>query len=153
MLRITLAVLHLLALGMGLGAVFVRARSANRLKQSAASLRALFASDGMWGAAAILWISTGLWRAFAGTEKAPSYYWSNHVFMAKMGFLVLVLLLEVWPMLTLIRWRAASRHGAVDSTELALKGRMIARISDVQLLLVICMVVAAVMLARGYGAR
>lgn len=153
MLRITLAVLHLLALGMGLGAVFVRARSANRLKQSAASLRALFASDGMWGAAAILWISTGLWRVLAGTDKAPSYYWSNHVFMAKMGFLVVILLLEVWPMLTLIRWRSVSRQGAVDSTELAMKGRMIARISDVQLLLVVCMVVAAAMMARGYGAR
>ena len=154
MLRITLAVVHLLALGIGLGAIFARARNAHRIGQSPDALgRTLFA-DNFWGVAAMLWIATGLWRALAGTEKTPSYYWHNHVFLAKMGLLVLVLALEIWPMVTLIRWRlAAGRQQLPPATDLATKGRIIARISDVQTLLVVAMVVAAVMMARGYGAR
>jgi putative membrane protein len=153
MLRITLAVLHLLALGIGLGAVYGRGRSANRLGESPQALRATFATDNWWGFAALLWISTGLWRAFAGTEKASSYYWSNHVFYAKMGLLALIFVLELFPMITLMGWRRASQRGLIDSNQLAKKGRIIARISDVQLLLVIGMVIAAVMMTRGYGAR
>ena len=153
MLRITLAVLHLLALGIGVGAVYARGRSANRLGESPQALRATFASDSWWGFAAVLWIATGVWRAFAGTEKPSSYYWNNHVFYAKMGLLVLIFLLEGYPMIALMRWRRASQRGLIDSNQLAKKGRIIARISDVELLLVIGMVIAAVMMARGYGAR
>lgn len=152
-MRILLAVVHLLGLGIGLGAVFVRARAANRLKDGPESLSAVFAADMWWGIAALVWISTGLWRAFGGFEKTPSYYWTNHVFYAKMGLLLVVLLLEIWPAVTLIRWRSASRRGTLPVTELAPSGRRIARISDVQTLLTIAMVVAAVMMARGYGAR
>lgn len=152
-LRIALAALHLIALGIGLGAIFGRARALNRLDDDR-TLRTAFAADAWWGLAAVLWISTGLWRAIGGLEKAPSYYWSNHVFAAKMGFLVLILLLEVWPMVTLIRWRAAARHAPILITpEQRAAGRWLARVSDVQTLLVLCMVVAAVMMARGYGAR
>jgi putative membrane protein len=70
-----------------------------------------------------------------------------------MGFLVIVILLEVWPILTLIRWRKESARGTLAPAELTPLGRRIARISDVQTLLVIAMVTAAVMMARGYGAR
>jgi putative membrane protein len=153
MLRITLAVLHLLALGIGLGAIYARGRSANRLGEGPQALRATFAADSWWGFAALLWIATGLWRAFAGTEKPSSYYWSNHVFFAKMGLLALIFLLELYPMIMLMRWRRASQRGLIDSNQLARKGRTIARISDVQLLLLIGMVIAAVMMARGYGSR
>ena len=153
MLRISLAVLHLLALGIGLGAVYSRARSANKLGESPELLKRVFAADSWWALAAGLWIATGLWRAFGGMEKASSYYWTNHVFYAKMALLGLIFALEIWPMMTLVRWRAASQRGPIDTSELTAKGRKIARISDVQLLLVIAMVIAAVMMARGYGSR
>ena len=160
MLRITLAALHLLALGIGLGAVYARARALHRLSAAAgdaerdATLRGVFAADAWWGIAALIWISTGLWRVLAGTEKATGYYWSNHVFYAKMGFLVVVLLLEVWPMTTLIRWRsAAARQALPPAGAVAAAGRRLARVSDVQTLLVVAMVVAAVLMARGFGAR
>lgn len=101
----------------------------------------------------MLWIVSGLWRVLAGTEKTPSYYWQNHIFLAKMGFLILVIALEIWPMATLVRWRRASaRKQLPPAANLASTGWRIARISDVQTLLVIAMVVAAVMMARGYGA-
>lgn len=153
-LRIPLAALHLLALGIGLGAIYGRARALNRLRDGETALRSAFAADSWWGGAALLWIVTGLWRAIGGFEKAPSYYWSNHVFYAKMGLLVAILLLEIWPMSALIRWRMAARRGPVGVTpEQAATGRRLARLSDVQTLLIVCMVVAAVMMARGYGAR
>lgn len=152
MLRITLAVLHLLALGIGLGAIYARARALNQVRQDAGALRRAFAADSWWGIAALLWISTGLWRALAGTEKSPSYYWSNHVFYTKMTLLVLILALEVWPMVTLIRWRTAERRGALPEN-LGPTARRFARISDVQTLLVVGIVIAAVLMARGYGAR
>jgi putative membrane protein len=151
-MRIALAVLHLLALGIGFGAVFVRGRAANRLARSAESLRTVFTADTLWGVAAILWISTGLWRAFGSMEKSNSYYWSNRIFLAKMALLTIVIALEIWPAVTLVRWRIASRKGPIDSGDLATKGRAIARISDVQLLLVVGMIIAATMMARGFGA-
>jgi putative membrane protein len=152
--RIVLAVIHLLALGIGLGAIYARARALNRVGESSDILRTAFQADTWWGIAAMLWISTGLWRWFGSMEKSASYYMTNHIFYAKMGFLVMILLLELLPMMTLIRWRGAKQKGALPAPqELGRLGKRLARISDVQTLLVICMVVAAVMMARGYGAR
>ncbi|MEP6493921.1 MAG: DUF2214 family protein [bacterium] len=151
-MRIPLAVLHLLALGIGFGAVYSRGRALNRLGTNPDALRRAFAADAWWGIAAVLWIGTGLWRALAGTEKASSYYWSNHVFYAKMGLLALVLVLEIWPMVTLIRWRVAKGRTLPSAAELGPIGRRLARVCDVQLLLIIAIVVAATMMARGYGA-
>ena len=154
MLRVILAVLHLLALGIGLGAVFSRARALNGLATEPDALTRAFAADAWWGAAAVLWLSTGVWRALAGTEKVSSYYWSNHVFMAKMGLFVLVVLLEIWPMMTLIAWRRTGAQVAPVIHEARVAaGRRIARISDVQTMLLIAIVTAAVLMARGYGAR
>lgn len=154
MLRITLAVVHLLALGIGLGAIYARARLLNRVDAANGTLKRAFSADTWWGVAAALWIASGLWRALAGTEKSPAYYWHNHVFYAKMGFLLLIIALEIWPMVTLIRWRVAAVSNTLPQpTELAARGKRIARISDVQTVLTIAMVVAAVLMARGYGAR
>src|SRR5688572_2376691 len=111
MLKITLASLHLLALGLGLGAVIVRG-AALRESPSAATLGRVLRADTLWGVAAALWLATGLWRLFAGTEKPPAYYYGNGLSLAKLGLFALVCALEVRPMLTLIRWRAARRAGA-----------------------------------------
>jgi hypothetical protein len=45
MLRIVLAVLHLLALGIGLGAIYSRARALRRIGASAEALQRAFAAD------------------------------------------------------------------------------------------------------------
>jgi putative membrane protein len=150
MLRLVLAWSHLLALGIGAGAVWARARALGGPLDLAA-LRRAFAADTWWGLAAALWIGTGLWRLFAGTEKATGYYLANHAFWGKMGLLGLILVLEAWPMATLIRWRLAVGRGAAPATEGA--ARRIAIISYVQAALVTLMVGAAVAMARGYGAR
>ena len=151
MLRITLAALHLVALGIGLGAVWARARGLGARPLDRASVRRVFAADGWWGVAAVLWLATGLWRLLAGTEKATAYYVANHIFLAKMGFFVAILLLELWPALTLMRWRrVAARSGASWTPDGSTAARMRA-ISYLEALLVVAMVIAAVMMARGYG--
>jgi putative membrane protein len=144
-LRWLLASLHLLALPLGLGAVWVRQR-ALRAALDAEGLRRVFLADTLWGVAALLWIGTGLVRAFGGLDKGASYYLHDHVFYAKMGLLALILLLEIWPMSTLIRWRIALGRGASIDTTPALA---LARISQVQAGLVVLMVFAATALARG----
>ena len=152
MLRITLAILHLVALGIGLGAVWARARALGQSPLDRHAARRAFAADGWWGVAAVLWIVTGLWRLLAGTEKATAYYLSNHAFMAKLGFFAAILLLELWPALTLIRWRRAAARGGSSWTPRAPSADRIRVISYVEAVLIIAMVCAAVMMARGYGA-
>ena len=152
MFRLTLATLHLLALGIGLGAVWGRARNLSSSPLDAAALRRAFSNDSWWGLAAVLWISTGLIRLLKGTEKATAYYTSNQLFMLKMTFLVAILVLEVWPMVTLIRWRISLSRG-MSASIIASPGtaRRIAVISYFEALLVLGMVAAAVAMARGLG--
>ena len=152
MLRLLLAALHLIALGIGLGAVWARANALSRPLDRAAMVRA-FTADSWWGVAAALWIATGLWRLIAGTEKATRYYMHNDFFFTKMTFLVIILLLEVGPMITLIRWRQIAGRGTSAWNPNPAEARRIARISYIEAALVVAMVVAAVAMARGYGAR
>jgi putative membrane protein len=155
MLQITLAALHLFALALGLPGAVARGQAlalAARELPGTAALRRAFGADSRWGAAAVLWIGTGLWRYLGDAEKGAAYYNRNHFFLAKMGFLVVILLLEVWPAVTLTRWRSAVRRGAVAAIAPRL-ARRIAAISYVQALLVALMVIFAAGMARGFGAR
>src|SRR6266550_512793 len=141
-IRWLLAAVHLLALGVGLGAVWARGR-ALQAPLDVPALRRVFYADTWWGIAALLWIGTGLVRAFGGYEKGAFYYLHNHFFWAKMGLLAAILLLELGPMIALIRWRVA-----VADTRAASR---FARISFGQTVLVVLMVLAATAMARGYG--
>jgi putative membrane protein len=151
MLRIVLAAVHLLALGIGLGAVLMRARSLKEHARATSVRRALRA-DMDWGIAAGLWIVTGLWRYLGGIEKDTPYYNGNNAFLGKMGVLLLILVLEVWPMITLIKWRAALARGAKpEDVAVPATASRIATISYIEALLVVIMVVLAVTMARGLG--
>lgn len=145
-MRWTLAWVHLIALGIGLGAVWGRSRALRGALDAGAVQRVLTA-DIWWGIAALIWLSTGLWRLFAGTEKSPSYYMTNHWFFAKMALFVLVVLLEIWPAVTFARWRASRSRGEMPDTRSA---GSLATISVVQAVLVVAIVGAAAAMARGY---
>src|SRR2546428_13590285 len=114
-IRWLLAALHLLALGIGLGAVWARGR-ALRGDLDGPGLRRVFYADTWWGVAALVWIGTGLVRAFGGFEKGSFYYLHNHLFWTKMGLLAAILILELGPMIALIRWRVAVGRGNVPDT-------------------------------------
>jgi putative membrane protein len=147
MLRWLLAAFHLLALGIGLGAVLDRA-GALRGTLDGAGLRRVFRADAMWGIAALIWVATGLWRLFGGVEKGTQYYMQSHVFWTKMGLFVGVFALEIVPMVTLIRWRAASARGDTIDTSTAPR---LARTSMIQAVLIVLIVFAATAIARGIG--
>ena len=72
-IRWLFAAVHLLALGIGLGAIWARARALQGALDTP-GLRRAFYADTWWGIAAILWIATGLARAFGGMEKGAAYY-------------------------------------------------------------------------------
>ena len=148
MLRWLLAAVHLLGLGIGLGAVWARARTLRARPLDVAALQRAFAADTWWGVAAVIWIGSGLWRLLAGTEKPTGYYLANHAFIGKMILLGVILVLEVRPMITLIRWRGAVARGERPDTSAA---PSLARVSLAQAVLVILMVLAATAMARGIG--
>jgi len=149
LMRWTFAFLHLLALGIGLGAIWTRARALQSQLDSAGVHRVL-AADTWWGLSALLWISTGLVRLLVGLEKATAYYTSNHLFWIKMALLLLILLLEIEPMMAFIRWRVTLGRGAQPEHS---KARHYATISYIEAALVVLMIVAATGMARGYGSR
>jgi putative membrane protein len=148
-LRWLLAALHLLPLGLGLGAIHVRAK-ALRGRLDREGLQHVFAADAWWGLAAFLWIGTGLWRLFGATEKSTEYYLDNHVFWTKMLLLLGVILMEIRPMLTLARWRRDVARGLPPDTSSAPR---LARISRIQTVLILLILLAATAIARGIGAR
>lgn len=141
------AILHLLGLGIGLGAIWSRARNL-RGDLDAPGLKRVFVADTWWGIAALIWIGTGLLRAFAGYEKGSAYYLANHFFWLKMAMLIAILALEVAPMVALIRWRIQSGKG--QPVDLA-RASLFSTISHIQAALVVVMVVAASLMARGVG--
>ena len=149
MLRWLLASLHLLALGIGLGAIWVRARALHGLPDLGCLRRALRA-DAWWGLAALLWLGTGLPRLLVGTEKPTDYYLANHLFWLKMSLFGLVVLLELAPAVAFTGWRAALRHGETPNTTLAPRWALISRIEAG---LVLLLLFTATAIARGYGAR
>ncbi len=147
MLSAVVSSLHVLALALGLPAVFLRGR-ALKGTLDADGLRRLLAADNVWGIAALLWIVTGLLRAFGGLEKGADFYLRSPLFWVKMGLFVLILLLEIRPMITLIRWRARLGRGLTVDTSPA---RALYALNHIELALVVVMVLVASMMARGVG--
>lgn len=146
--RLLLAWLHLLALAVGLAGVWARARALRDSLRDPAdhgALRRAFIGDAWWGVAAVLWLVTGLWRLIGGTEKSTSYYFGNHAFYLKISLFLAIVALEIWPAMTLMKWR--TKKVAPDPRD---AGR-IEVISYVQCALVVATVLAAVSMARGYG--
>lgn len=63
------ATLHLFALALGVPAIWSRGRALSPVPPDLDGLHRLFLSDTFWGVAAVLWIATGLIRAFGGLEN------------------------------------------------------------------------------------
>jgi putative membrane protein len=144
-LRWVIAAIHLLALAVGFAGIWERAR-ALRGTLDTQGLKRVFLVDNLWGFAALLWIGTGVARAFGGLEKGTLYYMTQPYFAIKMVLFAAILALEILPMAALIRWRIAVRRGRPVDVR---RARLFARLSDVQALLIILIVFAATAMARG----
>lgn len=145
MIRWLVASLHLIALPIGFAAVVVRGFSL-RGRLDKASLDRAFRADSLWGLAAVLWISTGVARAFFGLEKGTAYYLTSAAFWVKMSLLLGILVLEIGPASTLIQWRQKNQRGESLDTG---RASTLSRISFIQAVLVAIMVFAATAMARG----
>jgi putative membrane protein len=146
------AAVHYLALGIGGGSVFMRGRYFRTLRETpsdAQTLKKLFVTDTLWGVAAMLWVATGLWRAFGGLEKGAQYYLHSSMFWVKMGLVATIFLAEIGPMVTLIRWRIAAGKGTLMLSNVPWNGLIL--INHVELALVIVIPVVASLMARGIG--
>ncbi len=144
-LRILIAFLHLLTLGIGFYAIWTRANALKKLKDLT-GLAEVFRADNIWGLASMLWIGTGLWRAFGGLEKGTQYYIHSSAFILKMTLFLAAFIMELAIMITLIKWRIKQKKG--ESIDLA-PARGFAFISHIQLGLISIMVLIAVVMARG----
>jgi putative membrane protein len=136
-----------LALALGVPSVYLRGR-ALRGPLDADGMRRLFTADHVWGIAAVLWLATGLLRAFGGLEKGTSFYLTSSLFWTKMTLFVLILLLEIWPMATFIRWRVVRGRGLWPDTS---RARTLYIVNHVELALLLLIVFAASFMARGFG--
>ena len=123
----------------------------NALEPSRSAVPRAIRADTTWGVAAALWLISGLWRLFGETEKSTASYMTNSFFITKMGLFLLILLLEIWPMITLVRWRRALKRRSAESVIDQAVARRLALISHVEALLIVLMVIAATAMARGYG--
>ena len=149
MLSAVVSALHVLALGIGLPAIFFRGRALKGPLDDP-TLARLFAADNLWGVAALLWIVTGLLRAFGGLDKGSPFYLASAFFWTKMALFLAVGLLEIRPMTTFIRWRRGLQRGERLDTGAA---RALFVVNHVQLVLVVAIVFVASFMARGFGLR
>lgn len=147
MISAVVSSLHLLALATGLPAVFLRGR-ALKGPLDAPGLRRLLAADNVWGLAAALWLVTGLLRAFGGLEKGTEFYLRSPLFWTKMTLFLAVILLEIRPMVTFIRWRVQLGRGQSVDTSPA---RALYTLNHIELAIVVVMVFVASLMARGVG--
>ena len=142
-----LATLHILTFGIGFYGVWSRANALKKLKD-VSGLDDVFKADNLWGLAALLWIATGLWRAFGGLEKGSGYYLHSTIFIIKMSLFVLVFLIEIKPMMTLTKWRTQKRKQQLIDFSSA---RQLAFLSHLELGLITIIVCMATAMARGIG--
>ncbi|MBC3346133.1 DUF2214 family protein [Pseudomonas sp. SWRI196] len=144
----SLAAIHLLAFALGFWAVLARGTALRRLAGGMDAVRNVLMADNLWGLSALVLLVTGGMRAFGGFEKGTDYYLHQPLFHLKMTLFVLILLLEIAPMIALIKWRMALGKGhAIDPS----KAGRFARISHIEALLLVLMVIAATGMARGVG--
>ena len=149
MIAAVVAAHHFLALGVGLPSIYLRGR-ALRGRLDGEGLRRLFVADNVWGIAAALWIVTGLLRAFGGLEKGTGFYLASRLFWVKLDLFLLVFALEIWPMLTFIRWRRRVRRGQTPDTS---RARALYVVTHIEMALVVIIVFVATFMARGFGVR
>jgi putative membrane protein len=138
-----LSALHLLTLALGLGAIVWRHWTVTRAAEG--DWREVLRADTAWGIAAGLWIATGLARVFVG-DKPPVFYTRNVFFWIKMALVAMVFVLELRPMIALLRVRIAVRRGSPPP---AVSLVILRRISAIEAALVVIIVFVAAFMTRG----
>ncbi|MDP3235645.1 MAG: DUF2214 family protein [Myxococcales bacterium] len=143
-----LSTFHLLALAIGLPAVVARARALQRLTKDPSAVEAVLSADNLWGVAALLWLGSGLLRAFGPFEKGSGFYLNSDAFLLKMALYGAVVLLELWPMVVFVKWRIRQARGLPLDTS---RAGLFAKLTAAEAVLTLAMPFVASMMARGIG--
>ncbi len=106
-------------------------------------------TDIAFGVLAGLILVVGFGRVYFGL-KGPDYYWSNLFFQAKLGAVLLVGILSVWPTVRFIRWRREIGRDA-DFVPPPTEVEKTRRFIHLELVVFILIPVFAALMARGYG--
>lgn len=146
-LGIAIAAVHLLSLVFGVTFLLMRASALKALNQQSDVPRVLF-WDNIYGLLAMIWLGSGLWRAFGGLEKGSDYYLRNHVFWTKLLFVAAILACETPILVALIRTRIQRGRGNV--ADLGRLTRLI-RLHWYELGAIVFAALCAVFMARGVG--
>lgn len=138
---------HLLCLAVGLTCLVLRERAlAGTLDD--AGVRRVLTIDNVSGVVAILWMGSGLWRAFGGLEKGSAFYLHSTMFWAKMAALALAWAFETPSMVTFIRWRTRLAIGEAPDTS---KVARLRRLHYAEVVAMTATVFLASLMARGVG--
>ncbi len=111
-------------------------------------MEAVLFADNLWGIAALLWLGSGLLRAFGPFEKGSGYYLHSGAFLLKMALFVVVMLLELWPMATFIAWRIRRGRGLPLDTR---RAGLFAKLTAAEVVFTLAIPFVASMMARGIG--
>src|SRR5690606_25630239 len=108
--------------------------------------RSLLITDLAYGACAGVVLLTGGARLWL--EKGLDYYLNNGLFLAKLGLFLLVGLLSSLPTLVFLNWRYELKAGRVPTVS-PQQARRVIWIIRLELLLLMCIPLLAVLMARG----
>lgn len=150
--RAALSAFHVLAVALALGSVFARGLRLRELRRDPSDARArerLLRADNVWGVSALLFLATGLPRAFGRLEKTPDFYLRNGFFWVKMSLFAVVLLLEILPMVTFLRWRMAAFRKSAPGGEGGTALSTLIALNDAEVAIVCVIPFAAALMARG----
>jgi putative membrane protein len=136
---------HVLSLGIGLGAIFARGRALTRLPLD---IGGVLYADNWWGVAAVLWIASGLARLLFGLDKPTEWYFTHPLFHLKMALFAVAGALELWPMMVLIKWRLDLRKGLPPDLRPV---RLMGVINRFEVVLIAMIPLVAAAMARGLG--
>ena len=149
-LEAILAYLHLLAILTMV--VFIASEAALCRVEwlNAAVVERLAKVDMVYGIAAIAVLATGVARTWWGM-KGTSWYWTNPLLHVKLTLFIIVGVISIFPTLAYSRWRKALRSSGSLPAEAEI--RKTRKLVMIQAHLIALIPLAAVFLARGFGAR
>jgi putative membrane protein len=149
-LEAILAYLHLLAILTLVVFIASEAALCRAEWMNAAVVERLVKVDRIYGIAALAVLLTGLARIYLGI-KGAGWYWGNWLLHLKIGAFVVVGLISIAPTLRFSRWRKELRAtGALPAAQEVRKARKLVML---QAHIIPLIPLAAVFLARGFGAR
>jgi putative membrane protein len=149
-LEAILAYLHILAILTMV--VFIASEAALCRAQwmNAAVVERLARVDMVYGIAAIAVLATGVARTWWGI-KGTAWYWTNPLLHVKLTLFIIVGVLSIFPTRTYFRWRKALRADGTLPAEADI--RKTRKLVMIQAHIIALIPLAAVFLARGFGAR